>query len=208
MKLCDLVEIIENNMNCVVLKVKDDSRLELIKLGYFSGNEDIIRLTKGDVHTCTIINKDGTNYDWYWGKGGYLLVSDNMTKKGHLIEECIKEDFDIYIDEDKNMIKETLHIKSLDDVKNNHHIIKLMYWNKFDDNICVHKDNHYYKHFSNIKEVKNHFKSLNYEMSKKDEYIAKTGCIVEEYLISKNKENQYTTNENLDNINTTGEYEI
>ena len=55
-KLCYLVDIIENNENCVILKVKDDKKLELIKLGYFDGNEEMIRLTKGKDHTCKIKN--------------------------------------------------------------------------------------------------------------------------------------------------------
>lgn len=206
MKLCNLVEIIENNMNCVVLKVKDNARLDLIKLGYFSGNEDLIRYTKGAKTTCTVINKDGTNYNWYWEE---IILNNDLKKKRDLIRECITEDFDIYIGEDKDLIKKTLYIKSLDDVKNNRHTIELMYWNKLDDNICVHKDNHYYKHFPSIKEAKNHFKELNYKISKKDEYIAKTGCIVEKYLITKNKENQNIMDEDsLDINNDSGGYEL
>lgn len=56
-KLCYLVDIIENNENCVILKVKDNKNLELIKLGYFDGNEEMMRLTKGKDHTCTIFKK-------------------------------------------------------------------------------------------------------------------------------------------------------
>ena len=124
MKLWNLVDIIDNNIDCVVLKVKDDARLDLIKLGYFTGNEDIIRLTKGENHTCSIFSKDGGNFNWYWGKSGYTLVSDEMKKKGKLIEECITEDFDIYIGDNIDNIKNSLYIHSLDDVKTAQHFIE------------------------------------------------------------------------------------
>lgn len=52
--LADYVEIIENNMECVILKVKPDSRMALIALGCFNGNEEMIRLTKGETQTCTL----------------------------------------------------------------------------------------------------------------------------------------------------------
>jgi len=55
-KLCYLVDIIENNEECVILKVKDNKTLDLIKLGYFDGNEELIRLTKGELHVISFFN--------------------------------------------------------------------------------------------------------------------------------------------------------
>lgn len=188
MKLCNLVDIIDNNIDCVVLKVKDDARLDLIKLGYFTGNEDIIRLTKGENHTCSIFNKDGSNFKWNWGKDGCTLVSDDTKKKGRLIQECITEDFDIYIGDNIDNIKNTLYIHSLDDVKDAQHFIKLMYWDKKDTNICVHKDGEYYKHFNSIDSAKEHFNDLGFELNKENDYIAQTGCIVEQYSANKTKD--------------------
>lgn len=188
MKLCNLVDIIDNNIDCVVLKVKDDARLDLIKLGYFTGNEDIIRLTKGENHTCSIFNKDGSNFNWHWGKSGYTLVSDEMKKKGKLIEECITEDFDIYIGDNFDNIKNSLYIRSLDDVKDAQHFIEFMYWDKKDSDICVHKDDEYYKHFKTLNSAKEHFNNLGFTLTKESDYIAQTGCIVEEYFANKTKE--------------------
>lgn len=190
MKLCNLVEIEENNEECVILKVKDNVALDLIKLGYFDGNEEYIRLTKGKDHNCTIFKKDGTHTDWYWGSSGYTLVSDKTSKKGKLIEECITEDFDIYIGENINNIKNSLYVRSLDDVKNAQHFIEFMYWNKNDDNVCVHKDGEYYKHFENIDSAKEHFTNLGFMLTKESNHIAETGCIVEEYFIEKIKEKE------------------
>ncbi|MBO5183369.1 MAG: hypothetical protein J6B64_03110 [Bacilli bacterium] len=190
-KLCDLVDIIDNNMDCVVLKVKDDAQIELIKLGYFSGNEDIIRLTKGKNHTCSVFNKDGTNFSWYWGSSGCTLVSDMLSKKGKLIEECITEDFDIYIGDNYENINRCLYIKSLDDVNDAQHFLEFMYWKDNPTNISVHKDGSFYKNFDSIDKVEQHFKDLNYNLVKNDKYVAGTGCIVEEYYIEKKKNLEY-----------------
>ena len=186
-KLCYLVDIIENNEECVILKVKDNKTLDLMSLGCFDGNEELIRLTKGENHTCTIFRTNDKPFSWYWGRSGYTLVSDNVSAMGKLIEACITEDFDIYIGEDKNKVRETMNIMSLDDSNNSSHVIKMMYWKDGND-VSVHKDNSFYKFFKNTIEAKKHFEDLNYDISFKNKYIAGTGCIVEEYDISKNKE--------------------
>lgn len=188
-KLCYLVDIIENNEECVILKVKDNKKLDLIKLGYFDGNEEFMRLTKGKNHTCTIFKTNGKSFSWYWGSSGCTLVSDNVTAMGKIIESCITEDFDIYIDEDKDKIRETMNIMSLEDSNNNSHFIEMMYW-KDGNNVSVHKDNSFYKFFKNTIEAKEHFRNLNYDVNFKNKYIAGTGCIVEEYDIFKTKEKE------------------
>lgn len=192
-KLCYLVDIIENNENCVILKVKDNKNLELIKLGYFDGNEEMMRLTKGKDHTCTIFKKNQEPFSWNWGASGHTLVSKDVSNMGKLIESCITEDFDIYIGENKTKVRETMNIMSLDDSNNNSHHIEMMYWKNGND-VSVHKDNNFYKFFKNVHEAKNHFEDLNYNVNFKNKYIAETGCIVEVYNISKNKE-KYTEHE-------------
>lgn len=189
-KLCNLVTILDNNENCVNLKVKPNKREELIRLGYFNGNEDIIRLTKGKNHTCTIIYKDLTTKSWDWGSSGYTLVSNETSKAGRLIEECITEDFDIYIGDKENNIRDSLNIKSLDDTKKRKHDIEVMYF-KNDSDVSVHKDGTFYKHFKSVNDVKQHFKELEYNMNYKNQYIASTGCVVEEYRIIRKKELSY-----------------
>lgn len=99
-RLADYVEIMENNTECVVLKVKSDSRTGLISLGCFSGNEEMMRLTKGRTQTCTLFNKDGSTLSWQWGRNGCTLVSDNIEKCGRIIQRCLEEDFGICITED------------------------------------------------------------------------------------------------------------
>lgn len=46
MKLKDMVELVANNDDCVVLKVKDGQEMNLISLGCFNGDEAMMRLTK------------------------------------------------------------------------------------------------------------------------------------------------------------------
>lgn len=186
-KLCYLVDIIENNEDCVILKVKDNKALDLIKLGCFNGDEKLIRLTKGKDHTCTIFGANAEPFSWEWGMSGYTLVTDRVSNMRKLIEECITEDFDIYIDEDKNKVRETMNIMSLDDSSNSRHFIEMMYWKNGND-VSVHKDDSFYKSFQNIADAKKHFEDLNYKVKFKNKYIAGTGCIVEEYDISKNNE--------------------
>ncbi len=97
-RLYDLVELLENNAECVVLKVKDNSRMQLICLGCFNGNETMFRLTKGSNHTCTVFHTNGHTCSWEWGISGYTLVSDSIKKCGILIEQCITNDFGICIE--------------------------------------------------------------------------------------------------------------
>lgn len=196
-KLCYMVDIIENNESCVVLQVKDNKKIDLIKLGCFDGDEELIRLTKGKKHTCTIFYKENKNpFSWYWGRGGCTLVSDKVSKMGDLIEDCITDDFDIYIGEDDSKIKESLHIKSLDDAKNSKHSIEIMYF-KNDDHVIVHKDDEFYKAFSDVDNAIKFFKDLDYDVNYLNKYVAGTGCIVEEYSIKRNMELLNCTEESI-----------
>lgn len=97
-KLIDLIEIEDNNEKCVVLRVLKDSRLELIKLGCFNGNEELIRLTKGPTQTCTLFYKNHTIAQWQWGYGGTTVVDASTREAGKMIERCIMYDLDILIE--------------------------------------------------------------------------------------------------------------
>lgn len=94
MKLYDCVELVANNDACVILKVKPEKTMDLICLGCFDGTETLLRLTKGETHTCTVWRGE-KSFSWHWGLGGYTLVSDNTNKKGKMIQKCIENDFHI-----------------------------------------------------------------------------------------------------------------
>ena len=95
MKLRDMVTLEINNAECVVLKVKDGQEMNLLALGFFNGNEKILRLTKGRNVTCTVICDDGQSYSWHWGIDGYTLVTDALWRKSQMIQECIERDYGI-----------------------------------------------------------------------------------------------------------------
>ena len=182
-KLCELVKIVENNMDCVILEVTG-SMLDLIKLGCFNGDEKLIRLTKGDSHTCTVWT-DANHYSWHWGIGGYTLVSDQMEKKGRMIQECIERDFEIYINGNNAHIAKTLHIKSLADTKHMTRKCKLMYWPNNTSDVVCHLDDAYFTRFKGVNDALKHFKEHGYKITDTGKHMAQTGCIVEEYIIIK-----------------------
>lgn len=182
-KLCELVKIVENNEECVVLEVTG-SRLDLIKLGCFNGDEKLIRLTKGDSHTCTVWTDNG-HFSWHWGIGGHTIVSNETSKKGNLIQDCITKDFEIYIGSNKANIAKTLHIKSLEDVKHMTHTVKLMYWRNRPSDVICHLDGEYFTRFNGMENAFKHFTDHEYKVEATREYVAQTGCIVKEYTITK-----------------------
>ena len=181
-KLVDCVKIVENNEECVILEVVG-SPFDLVRLGCFNGDEKMFRLTKGGKHTCTVWLADGQHYDWFWGCGGHTLVSDQMTQRGKLIQECIEQDFEIYIGENKRNIQKTLHIRCLEDVKHSRHDVKLMYFHSND--VCCHIDGEYFKHFKSVEDGIRHFQNRGYVVSPKKEETAITGCKVKHYYIER-----------------------
>ncbi|WP_157796120.1 hypothetical protein [Thomasclavelia cocleata] len=173
-KLCELVTIEENNENCVVLKVKPNKRLELIKLGCFNGNEVIFVLTKGDDETIRIIEDSKKSYSW----DRHTLVVDNMNVKRQLITECIIRDMDIYCGKNKKLILKSMRDLSEPIVE---HTIKFILSRKVD----VHKDDEYYGFFDTINDAKLHFEKLGFHLSFKEMKVTQTGVVVCYFKISK-----------------------
>ena len=97
-RLCNLVDVAINNENCVVFKVKDDAVMDLIALGCFKGNEDMIRMTKGRTPEITVFNKDGSNYSYHFGEGSTTIISENMAQQRTMIRECAILDYGIVCD--------------------------------------------------------------------------------------------------------------
>lgn len=180
-KLFDIAKIVENNEECVVLEVTG-TPMDLIKLGYFDGDETMMRLTKGGNHICTVWRKNGGSYSWEWGISGSTIVSDKMNRQGTLIQECIEDDFEICIKGTKEAIRKTLHT-SVEEIKCSKHDIKLMYWESRPNDICCHKDGVFFKHFNGKNNAIDYFESRKYKFTNSHSYVAGTGCIVEEYTI-------------------------
>ena len=81
MKLGHLVDVVVNNEECVVLKVKEGKEIDLIATGCFNGDETMLRLTKGANHTATVF-RGKESFSWNWGVSGYTMVSDQISKRG------------------------------------------------------------------------------------------------------------------------------
>ena len=161
MKLKDMVTIVHNDMESIVLEVKENQKMNLICLGCFRGDEILIRLTKGGDHTCTIWYKDGTVFDWHWGSRGTTLVApntDNMRKK---IVDCIEIDFGVIL-EGKNISK-TLYVE-LPEHKND--IFKAS-WRDGNPNIFVDKNGEHWRNFQTIDAFEKALKDMGYSIKKR-----------------------------------------
>ncbi len=146
-ELYNLFEIVENNEVCVVVRPSNDATaLEILGLGCFDGDEEVIRITKGNTTTATVITYNDKKYQWQWGEGAYTLVSDNIRKKGHLLKEMLEVDFGIYMGSNFEKIKATKNIKEIGKAPPTE--IKIMYFEKSDNNVVVHKDGEFLKRFS------------------------------------------------------------
>ena len=167
-KLAEMVELFENNYECVMLKVKEGKEFDLMALGCFNGDEAMLRLTKGGVHTCTVWDKNNKSYSWHWGEGGHTLVSDSMNKRGNLIQNCIEDEFNIYIGKDEQKRNEPYN-------PNRNHTLKIY------NGTCVHLDGEFFRHFASSKEVREHFEGLWYKLTDWEHYTTNNGCIVDLY---------------------------
>lgn len=106
-RLVDCIEVIANNDECVVLKVKDNCVMDLISLGCFSGNEVMFRMTKNDdVNSFTIFSKksgEDTLATFNWSSRD--LVSENLENIARQIRRCIVADLDIYMGKHNAFLK-------------------------------------------------------------------------------------------------------
>lgn len=99
-KLAELVKVEENNENCVLLKVKPKSSLELMKIGFFKGTEQYFRVTKNKrfaTHTLTVWRKGENAWSIDWGTET-TCVTETTRKMRLEVVDCIVKDFGISID--------------------------------------------------------------------------------------------------------------
>ena len=96
-RLCELVELIENNKDCAVFTVKQEtSPLDLVKLGGFEGHECMFRMSKDPRTTCITVFRDGDEpYHMSYGSST-TLVTEDRRKVRDLITECVNLDFGIF----------------------------------------------------------------------------------------------------------------
>ena len=181
--LSTMVTISENNEECVVLKVKKNQFVNLVGLGCFNGDETLIRLTKGDQHTCTIWHgPENKHYSWDWGTRGYTLVSDKMRTMGDIVQNCVQNELGIYIGSDRAKIRQTLY-KRKPTPKAKKYVA--MWWNGHDD-IVVHRDGEFWKSFADMQRFKNFVKNCNGTIKQTSElyHSPNTGCCMMDFEVT------------------------
>jgi len=169
MKLVDIVKIRTNNYDLVVLEVLPGHEMDLIDLG-FDGNEKMFRLTKGGNHTCTIfsmVNGELKSFSWHWGDDGHTIVAPIVDKWGKMIQDCIIEDYNIYIEKRNDARrKKDCSIMSIEDSVGEPHKIEAMVWRLTDDDVCVHMDGQFYKHVNGgLDAIEPYFHNLGYKVT-------------------------------------------
>ena len=126
-RLCELVDIAVNNEACVVFKPKKDTRMDLIALGCFRGDEEIIRMTKGRTPEITVFYQDGKSFSYHFGEGSTTVISDNMQKQREMVRACAILDFGIvcdwsYMGPDRKylgLVRDTMAVRSMGDAQRN-----------------------------------------------------------------------------------------
>ena len=126
------VDLIHNDEDCVILKVKENKKMDLFKTGCMDGNETLIRVTKGENLCYCIQYEDGKCFNFT----GRTLVSDNICNLKELIVNTIVYHFGIPIKDKKNNNFNYIQ-KRTDDLKHPH-CFKLSGWE--DDSLQIRKD--------------------------------------------------------------------
>lgn len=181
-RLSQMVTIMENNENCVVLKVKKNQFANLVGLGCFNGDETMFRLTKGSDHTCTVWHgENNKHYSWNWGSSGYTLVTDKLHSQGIMVQNCIADDFGIYIGSDLSKVRQTLY-KRKPQKKTEKFVA--MWWQN-EKSIVVHRNGEFWKGFNSENDFIEYIQGIGGKMiSRSDVYRSPhTNCCMMDIMI-------------------------
>lgn len=96
-RLCDLVDLIENNKDCAVFAFKEGvTSLDLIRLGGFRGDETMFRISKDmDAVSLTVFRNGETPSTLNMGSRGVSHVTPDTLQMRESICECVNLDFGI-----------------------------------------------------------------------------------------------------------------
>lgn len=178
MKLYDLVELEENNSECVVLKVKEGSEDDLVKLGCFDGNEKMFRMTKGACNLCTVFSPAGAR-SWEWEPIESPHSRSNLALQGKAIAECIIDWFDIYIGDCEKLVDKSLEVQSKSDARSIAHSLLFIWAGSNPDKVIVKKDGVFYGSLEGgLDRAISRFENLGFAVRKGDPYFSTTDCHV------------------------------
>ena len=121
-KLAPLVDIICNDDDCVLLKVKPDCEAELLQIPGYNGNEKYLRMTKSREHrTCFFKFKNGNSFSIMQNE----LICDALKDKRSMLYDTIVYSFGIVMDDCVKDQYNTNYIESLDDDRRRVHTYEL-----------------------------------------------------------------------------------
>ena len=137
-KLTSIVSVIHNDMDCVVLKIANNKRMELIFTGCFDGDETMIRMTKELPHIYTIFKGDK-----YYSTAFEKNVEYKVKKMIELIRETVVEDFGINVSGDKEFIISTCGDATIEKARSGKHEIVIS--RSYDDSVAIYRDHSFVK---------------------------------------------------------------
>lgn len=147
-KLSKIVEILNNDEDTVILKVKDNKKIELLSVGCFNGNEDMIIISKHtnfhDGLAFRLVYKDGTTFSFT----DNTLVSENIKAMKKNIIQSVVFDFGIPVEDSTyyELLKQFNYIKSLEDDLNTPHTFEVCGFDK--SNMVLRKEGAFMGHIS------------------------------------------------------------
>ena len=99
-------EIVERTPDKIILEVLAKDSLAVAKYPYVSAEWDYITVTRGKEHVLTIVDNNGSRFDFYWGESGYTLISESLKKlKLSVIDYLEKENY-ILLDWDDGKVNQ------------------------------------------------------------------------------------------------------
>lgn len=111
-KLAPLVDIVCNDDDCVLLKVKPDCEPELLQIPGYSGDEQYLRMTKShDSMTCLFKYRNGNSFSI----AQHELIGDSLRALRSMLYQTIVYSFGIVMDDCACDQYQTNYIKTLED---------------------------------------------------------------------------------------------
>lgn len=86
-----VLEIFEVTKEQIIIKVNADDPLTVARHPYLNSNMAYITLTRGRKHIFTVINKDGSTWDFYFGEGGHTIIGEATEKLKRSVLEFIND---------------------------------------------------------------------------------------------------------------------
>lgn len=90
--------LVDNTNEQVILKNEAKTSLDVARFPYVSSQCDYITVTKGKNHILTIINENGSTFDFHWGERGYSLVSEAHDLLRKKVVEFVEKECAISLD--------------------------------------------------------------------------------------------------------------